>query len=173
MAVRTAKWIRNSANGDKNTGFGLPTCDVLIPAHATIQRVLYTNVIAGVATSAASTGYLGIQGAYLQNEIKVTPFGGDAHRLHFSTDIIPVSATAMFDSTQIPPPVGQNRLFYGVYSAGDRQVGQNIHTSWGGPGNPIGATVQTFGGVFTIGSAGASQPFQYHYIMELSVLIYS
>jgi hypothetical protein len=167
----TAQWVKVNDNGTKFPGTNMPTLTAAIPARATVQRIVHHLVIGGVGTSTQALGYLSIEPVYLLKTINTTNRFGVAHQLHYSNYIIPLAVTSMFDSTQVPP-VGQNRIFYGFYQAGDKEVGDNIKTSWGGPlyTNPYNITLVN--GVFYTG-AGSANPFQYQYTSQLHVLYYA
>jgi hypothetical protein len=166
----TAHWVTVSDNGTRAPGTNMPTLTAPIPARATVQRIVHHLVLGGVGTSTQALGYLSIEPVYLLKTIKTTDRLGAVHQLHNSTYMIPLAVTSMFDSTQVPP-VGQNRIFYGFYQAGDKEVGDNIRTSWGGPlmANPYSITLVN--GVYFIG-AGSANPFSYQYTSQLQVLYY-
>jgi hypothetical protein len=109
---------------------------------------------------------------YLASKVVIGDVGGPFTTLHESKEIIPVSMAAMFDSTQVPPPVGNNRLFYGVYAAGDRELGLNLRVSWGGPAKPFAQQLKLVSGLFEI-SNGNFPSFQMGYNMQLKALYYS
>lgn len=167
-----ARWTTVAANGQIGVGGALPDCSVDIVPKGTIQRVLFSMVCSGAATSDGTLGYKSFQGIYLLNKIIYRYPGRPDHSLHESQKIIPMSTSAMFDSTQVPPPVGQNRLFYSHYYAGDNELGENIKTSYGGPLKPFQAAVLLQSGIFQIG-AGNFNTFPLGYNCKLRVLVYS
>lgn len=169
--ARTARWLNTSASGARSVGGALSDCAVVIPAKATISRVILHIAVSGVVTS-SSNNYLEVQGAYFNNQILVKDGFHADHVLHKAYDIVPSSYATMFDSTQLPAAGGQNRLFYTLYQGGDRELGCNIKTAWGGPLYTFPMTVSAACGVFKLGSL-ATAGFSYGYTMDLRVLYYS
>jgi hypothetical protein len=168
--AKVARWATQAANGQINSDRALPDCAVPLPLHATIERIVLNFVVTGIQTSVNVPGYQSVQGMYVDNKVKVTEAGLGSHQLWHSYDIIPVAHSAIFDSTQVPP-IGQNRLFYGLYSGGDREVGLNFRTAWGGPAHTGVMTVALESGIFTIGTPG-STGCQLAFALNLRVLYY-
>jgi hypothetical protein len=169
--ARIARWLNQYATGARSVGGALPDCAVVIPARATISRVIMHVAVSGITTSTISN-YQETQGAYFDNLLTVKDGFHADHVLHKAYDIVPGSFGALFDSTQVPPPVGQNRLFYVLYQGGDRELGCNLKVAWGGPLYTLPMTVSAACGVFKLGSVSGAG-FTYGYTMGIRVLYYS
>jgi hypothetical protein len=169
--MTVAKWVFSSLNGAIPTGTALGDCAVVVPALGTIQRIVFNCVATASVTAPSTPGYSGPQGFYLLNRIYVSETGKADHNLHESWDDVPIKPFAIFDSTQVPPPVGINRIYNAVYSAGDRELGQNLKTSWGGPFHPNPMSVKLASGFFKTGQAAQTAAIMY-YSLQLRVLYY-
>jgi hypothetical protein len=169
--MTVAKWVFNSSNGTSPMGSALPDCAVVVPALGTIQRIVFNCAVTASVTAPANPGYSGPQGIYLLNRIYVSETGRADHTLHESWDDVPIKPFAIFDSTQVPPPVGINRIYNAVYSAGDRELGQNLKTSWGGPLHANPMSVKLASGFFREGQGAQTAALMY-YTLQLRVLYY-
>jgi hypothetical protein len=169
--VARAHWLESLVDFTSFTGAAFPTMDITIPAFATVQRVIFSIACAGVQSSAATNDYRQVQGVYLLNKIVIDYPGRSLHTLHEEKLIVPASTHALFDASLLTAGA-TNRFFYALYQGGDRELGCNIRTSWGGPTafNPYVVSIRS--GLFRVGATTFGD-VNFGIVMKLRVLYYS
>jgi hypothetical protein len=128
-------WDMTGYSGVMYTGDSMPMLVQPIPPYANIARVIFHMVVGGSRDSAESGDFRQPQGLFLFNNIYVQTALDPGHRIYESYDIVPVQFATLFDSSLDPISL-TNRYFYGVYQAGDRELGCNLKVSFGGPLEP-------------------------------------
>jgi hypothetical protein len=165
-------WVSDSLDSSTLTGRGITRLSVPVPAFATIQRVIYTMACGGAKDSLESGNFKEIAALFLQLTIRVRTVFASDHTIHESGAIVPVSAYSLFDTSLGLPGLQPGRYFYGVYGAGDRELGQNLKVSFGGPAQSAAMTVYADAGLFQSG-VGWSNEFNMKFQHSLRVLYYA
>lgn len=158
-----AHWDLTGLDSSGNTDTGIPSSSVTIPALSNIQRVIFHMCVGGIQDSKESHDYQSIAGLYLQLTFWIRTVQHGLHKLHESQNAIPASLAALFDNS-LGLPGTQTRYFYALYNAGDRELGQDLKVSYGGPTEVEDMTIKCDLGVFQNGiNHGPAFPIKYAY----------
>jgi hypothetical protein len=163
-------WQVDGYNASVYTDAALTSPRITVPAGATIQRVVFHMAVAGVAVSTNDGAERDIQGLFLRNNMFVKHHGDVFQQIHEEYSIIPVSTSAFFDSGAIPG-IQQNRFHYGLYQAGDRELGCNLKVSYGGPTETSDMLVYADIALYQLGTNHGA-PFRVDVVVYMRVLYY-
>jgi hypothetical protein len=156
-------WVSGSIAGPTAVNTGNPSIVLNIPANRTLARVVVYGCAAGVqhGNGAVNTFAPITIGLILTLGFPTT----NVKTIHNSQNVLRFSAVALDDHNLLT----SNRVYTMYHGGGDRDFGQNLQMSWGGPVAP--AMRLTLGSLFQyVVTTPAQTSFSMHYSIVMKAL---
>lgn len=156
--MTTSTWVQQSISGSQATGSALPVITLDIPANKTLKRVVVLGHAGGVQN--ANGAVTAFSPAYFLCTLSLGFPTTGLKEIWHARRLLQFSAVAIDDHNLLT----QNRVYSIYHGAGDRELGDNLQMSWGGPVSPA-MRLTTASGFFNMVSASTS------WIVNYTILI--